>query len=148
MSSAILSGIMNVFFAMLESRDMKNNAARGEFFAGLRMRSGLQRGVSRFDTRTGTWRIERGRMRLEEMDIRDVELVPDTRRVASFAERLNPRGVETAIHVVRTPKAEMDWFVPLSIETKAVHALRGRTPEETESEADTDPSGPPPERSS
>ncbi|MBN9612176.1 MAG: hypothetical protein J0H64_01690 [Actinobacteria bacterium] len=68
--------------------------------------------------------------------------------MASFSERLNPWGVETAIHLIRTPKAEMDWFVPLRIEAKAVHALRGRALEDAESDTDADPSEPQPEQSS
>ena len=135
--------IIDIVGDVFDTRGRKRRVADGRFFGGLRVLSGVQRGVSKYDIRTGFWRIEEGRMQLEEVSIGGIELVPDTLRIASDEERLGFVQTEISVHTIRTRNAELEWFVPTDIEDDAVIALLGLT---FESEAGTEPGGPPPER--
>lgn len=119
--------IMDVVGGIFDGRERKQRVAQGKFFGGLRVRSGTRPGVSKYDIRTGYWRIETGRMRLEEVDIRGIELMPDTRRMATDQEHLGFVHTEFAIRTIRTRAAELEWFVPVDIEDDAVAALLGQT---------------------
>lgn len=137
--------IIGIIGDAFDTRGRKWRAEDGRFFGGLRVLSGVQRGVSKYDIRTGFWRVEAGRMQLEEATIGGIELVPDTLRIASDEERLGFVRTEIAVHTIRTRNAELEWFVPTDIEDDAVAALLGLT---FESETASDPGGPQPEQGS
>jgi len=137
--------IIDIVGDAFDTRGRKRRVEDGRFFGGLRVLSGVQRGVSKYDIRTGFWRVEAGRMQLEEATIGGIELVPDTLRIASDEERLGFVRTEIAVHTIRTRNAELEWFVPTDIEDDAVAALLGLT---FESETASDPSAPQTEESS
>lgn len=106
-------------------RRWRRDVERGLYRGGLRIRSGVQRGISSYDWREGDWRIEQSRMRLEEVDLRGVEIVPGAPDYASDEDAYLEGRIATVIVRLRTPSAELDWFLPASISEAAIRALQG-----------------------
>lgn len=125
-----IGGIIGESWAKGESqRRWKRAAARGRYMSGLRLRSGIQPGTGRRDWREGEWEITPGRMKLEELDLRNVEIVSNTLSVvAEYGEGYLLGEVDTRSLVIRTPKAEFDWRIPAMIAPQALRALRGAAP--------------------
>jgi len=106
-------------------RKWRSDAESGRYFGALRLRSGVQRGISRHDRRSGAWEVTPNRMRLEEVDLRNVEIVPGTLGVVVEEESFLLGRVETRSLVICTPNAKFDWFLPASISAEAIRALGG-----------------------
>ena len=125
--ASMIGAVIGESFAKGDAqRRWKRAAARGRYMSGLRLRSGIQRGTGCRDWREGEWEITPGRMKLEELDLRDVEIVPNTLSVvAECGEGYLLGEADTRSLVIRTEKAEFDWLIPASIAPQAIRSLRG-----------------------
>ena len=101
-------------------RRRANAARRGTFPCGLRVVSGRQAGLSK-EWLIGEWRIQRGRLRLNELEVRIKSTVAGSRRYARLSEIIG--GGDTVIFTVRTDTAELEWSILRKVDALALRAL-------------------------
>jgi hypothetical protein len=99
----------------------RGNAARhGTFLCGLRVVSGRQAGLSS-EWLVGEWRIRRGRLRLDELEVPIKATLAGSRRNAHLSAIIG--GGDTVIFTVRTDTAELEWSILRKFDALALRAL-------------------------
>lgn len=101
-------------------RRRANAAKRRTFLCGLRVISGRQAGLSK-EWLVGDWRIRRGRLHLDGVDVRIASSVAGSRRHARLSEIIG--GGDTVIVTVRTDTAELEWSMLRRLDALALRAL-------------------------